>query len=299
MLTVQSTVYTSPIAKPAQPWRTFRRQYRRLGQAIAFTLCALLAVLYIFPFYWMIVTALKTDQQVFVWPPALWPATPQWQNFVEATRYIPFWLYMRNTLVICLITVVGTLISCTLIAYGFSRLRWPGRDAIFIIYLSTIMLPGQVTMIPLYVVFRNLGWVGTILPLVVPAFFGNAFFVFLLRQFFRTIPSELTDAARIDGANEFGILWHIMLPLTRPALFTVALFSFLNAYRDFLGPLVYLTEQSQWTISLGLQLFKNMYGAQWQLMMAASTLMMLPVIALFFVTQRTFVEGIATTGLNG
>jgi len=161
-----------------------------------------------------------------------------------------------------------------------------------------MMLPGQVTMIPLYIVFRKLGWVGTIAPLVVPTFFGNAFFVFLLRQFLMTIPLELTDAAHIDGANELGILWHIMLPLIKPALAAVALFTFLGNYRDFLGPLIYLTEQAQWTISLGLQMFKNMYGAQWQLMMAASALTMLPTIVLFFLTQRTFIEGITMTGIK-
>jgi len=289
----------SSAAQPRLSWHADRHRRERVVRTCAFIICTLVGLTYIFPFYWMIITALKTDQQIFQWPPLLWPTTPQWQNFVQATRYIPFWLYMKNTLVICLISIIGTLISCTLIAYGFSRIQWPGREVVFLIYLSTLMLPGQVTMIPLYVIFRSLGWVGTILPLVVPTFFGNAFFVFLLRQFFKTIPSELTDAARIDGANELGILWHIMLPLLKPALMTVALFTFLGAYRDFLGPLIYLTDQSQWTISLGLQLFKNMYGAQWQLMMAASALTMLPVMVLFFFTQRTFVEGITLTGIKG
>lgn len=289
----------SPATPPRLSWYADRHRRERVVRTGAFILCALVGFTYLFPFYWMIVTALKTDQQIFQWPPLLWPTTPQWGNFLQATRYIPFWTYMKNTLVICVLSIIGTLISCTLIAYGFARVRWPGREIVFIIYLSTLMLPGQVTMIPLYVIFRQLGWVGTILPLVVPSFFGNTFFVFLLRQFFKTIPNELTDAARIDGANELGILWYIMLPLIKPALMTVALFTFLGAYRDFLGPLIYLTDQSQWTISLGLQLFKNMYGAQWQLMMAASALTMLPVVVLFFLTQRTFVEGITLTGIKG
>ena len=289
----------SPITPPRLSWYADRHRREQVVRTGAFIICAIVGVTYLFPFYWMLVTALKTDQQIFQWPPLLWPTTPLWENFLQATRYIPFWLYMKNTLVICLLSIIGTLISCTLIAYGFARVRWPGREVVFIIYLSTLMLPGQVTMIPLYVIFRKLGWVGTILPLVVPSFFGNTFFVFLLRQFFKTIPQELTDAARIDGANELGILWYIMLPLIKPALMTVALFTFLGAYRDFLGPLIYLTDQSQWTISLGLQLFKNMYGAQWQLMMAASALTMLPVIVLFFLTQRTFVEGITLTGIKG
>lgn len=285
-------------SKSRQGWRASRQRRAQFVRGFAYTVCTLIGFMYVFPFYWMVITALKTDQQIFQWPPALVPTTPQWLNFIEATRYIPFWLYMKNTLVICLLAMVGTLISCTLVAYGFSRIRWPGREIVFLIYLSTLMLPGQVTMIPLYIIFRRLDWVGTILPLVVPTFFGNAFYVFLLRQFFMTIPLELTDAARIDGANELGILWHIMLPLLKPALTTVALFTFLGTYRDFLGPLIYLTEQAQWTISLGLQMFKNMYGAQWQLMMAASALTMLPTVVLFFLTQRTFIEGISMTGIK-
>jgi multiple sugar transport system permease protein len=288
-----------PLAsQPRVGWRASRQRQSRLVKGFAYVVCTLIGFMYVFPFYWMVITALKTDQQIFQWPPALIPPTPQWQNIGEATRYIPFWLYMKNTMVICLIAVVGTLTSCTLVAYGFARIRWPGRDLAFIIYLSTMMLPGQVTMIPLYIVFRTLGWVGTIAPLVVPTFFGNAFFVFLLRQFFMTIPLELTDAARIDGANELDILWRIMLPLIKPALAAVALFTFLGNYRDFLAPLIYLTEQSQWTISLGLQLFKNMYGMQWQLMMAASALTMVPTVVLFFLTQRTFIEGITMTGIK-
>jgi multiple sugar transport system permease protein len=206
---------------------------------------------------------------------------------------------MANTLLICVLAIVGTVTSCSLIAYGFARVRWPGRNTVFIVYLSTIMLPAQVTMIPLYIVFRQIGWIGTIWPLVVPAFFGNALYVFLLRQFFMTIPNELTDAARIDGASELGIFRRIMLPLLKPALATVALFTFVATYRDFLGPLIYLTEQNQWTISLGLKMFQNMYGAQWQLMMAAATLTMIPTVILFFLTQRTFIEGIALTGIKG
>jgi multiple sugar transport system permease protein len=287
-----------PASQPRVGWRASRQRQTRLVKGFAYVVCTLIGFMYVFPFYWMVITALKTDQQIFQWPPALVPTTPQWQNFIESTRYIPFWLYMKNTMVICLIAVAGTLISCTLVAYGFARIRWPGREIAFIIYLSTMMLPGQVTMIPLYIVFRKLGWVGTIAPLVVPTFFGNAFFVFLLRQFFMTIPLELTDAAHIDGANELGILWHIMLPLIKPALAAVALFTFLGNYRDFLGPLIYLTEQAQWTISLGLQMFKNMYGLQWQLMMAASALTMLPTVVLFFLTQRTFIEGITMTGIK-
>jgi multiple sugar transport system permease protein len=206
---------------------------------------------------------------------------------------------MWNTLVIAGLTVAGTVASSAIVAYGFARLRWPGRNLIFLIYLSTIMLPFQVTMIPLYVLFKTLGWTGTILPLVVPAFFGNVFYVFLLRQFYMTIPLELSEAARVDGSSELRTFWSIILPLTKPALIAVALFTFLASYKDFLGPLIYLNNQEQWTISLGLNMFKNQYGAQWQLMMAASTVALLPIIVLFFFAQRTFVEGITMTGVKG
>ncbi len=280
-------------------WLASKHHRERLQRWTAYLILSAVSVIYIFPFYWMVATSLKSDQEVFQWPPAWIPAVLHWENYPAALQYIPFWLYMKNTFVIAILSVIGTIASCTLIAYGFARLRWPGRDVVFIAYLSTLMLPFQVTMIPLYIVFRHLGWVGSYLPLVVPTFFGSPFYVFLLRQFYMTIPNELSDAARIDGCGELGIFWRIMIPLTKPALFTVALFTFLSQYSAFLGPLIYLTNQDQWTISLGLQLFKNMYGLQWQKMMAASTLTMLPPLVLFFFTQRTFVEGITLTGIKG
>jgi multiple sugar transport system permease protein len=291
------------IALPRTPdrinWRQNRLVRDRINKTIAYTICTAIAIAYVFPLYWLVVTALKTDAQIVELPPSLLPMTPQWQNFVLATTYIPFWQQMLNTFVLSAITILGTLISCTLIAYGFARVKWPGRNVVFVIYLSTIMLPAQVTMIPLYITYKDLGWIGTILPLVVPAFFGNALYVFLLRQFLMGIPEELSEAARIDGASELGILWRIMLPLLRPALATVALFTFVGVYRDFLGPLLYLQNEDQMTISVGLKMFQNQFGAQWQLMMAASTLAMLPTLVLFFLTQRTFIKGIALTGLKG
>lgn len=283
----------------AGDWRYNRIMQERIKKGIAYVICTIMAVIYVFPLYWLLVTALKTDSEVFQLPPTFLPLNPQWQNFSAATEYIPFWQYMGNTFIIAIVSIIGTLLSCTLIAYGFSRISWPGRNIMFVIYLSTIMLPAQVTMIPLYTIYRQIGWIGTFMPLVVPCFFGNALFVFLLRQFMMSIPTELSEAARIDGASEFGILRHVMLPLLRPALATVSLFTFVNVYRDFMGPLIYLSDQSQWTISLGLKLFQNMYGAQWQLMMAASTLAMVPILVLFFFTQKTFVEGISLTGIKG
>ncbi len=287
------------MATTAIPWQENRIIQDRIKRTIAYTIVIIMAVAYIFPLYWLLVTALKTDVEIFAQPPPIIPPNPQWHNFADSTTYIPFWRYMWNTIAISGLTVLGTVLSCTFIAYGFARIQWPGRNIVFLIYLSTIMLPSQVTLIPLYLIFKDLGWVGTFLPLVVPHFFGSALYVFLLRQFLLTIPQELSDAARIDGASELSILWHVMIPLMRPALAVVALFTFVQTYRDFLGPLIYLQNQQDWTISLGLKLFQNMYGAQWQLMMAASTLAMLPTIVLFFFTQKTFVRGIALTGLKG
>ena len=286
--------------QPTTPdWRHRRSFQQKLGKAVAYIICTVMAISFVFPLYWLVVSALKTDTEIFQLPPTFIPKDPQWQNFSKATTYIPFWRYMWNTMVIAGLNIVGTLVSCTVIAYGFARVRWAGRNVAFMIYLSTIMLPSQVTMIPLYIIYRNFGWIGSIKPLVVPAFFGNALYVFMLRQFMLSIPQEISEAARIDGASELGILWRVIIPLLKPALATVALFTFVANYRDFLGPLIYLQNQEQWTISLGLKMFQNQFGAQWQLMMAASTLAMLPTLILFFLAQKTFIKGIALTGIKG
>jgi multiple sugar transport system permease protein len=195
--------------------------------------------------------------------------------------------------------VAGTLLSAALPAYGFSRLRWKGRDALFFLMLATLMLPAQVTQLPVFLLFRALGWTGTFLPLIVPSFFGNAFSIFLLRQFFLTLPQELSDAARIDGCSEAGIFWRIVLPLSKPALATVALFAFIGAWTDFQGPLLYLHDERQYTLAIGLQAFQGRHGGQWNLLMAAATVVTLPLVAAFFFAQRTFIKGIAATGLKG
>lgn len=251
------------------------------------------------PFFWLISTSLKNDTQLFHFPPIWIPWPLKWSNYPKALAYIPFFTYVKNTLVISFLNVLGTVISCSLVAYSFARIPWKGRNFFFIVLLSTMMIPYQVTLIPVLIIFKHLGWVGSIKPLVVPAFFGSAFFIFLLRQFFMSIPMELSDAARIDGCSEFGIYWRVMLPLSRPAMATVMLFTFIGAWNDFLGPLIYLSDESQYTLSLGLQQFLSQHGAEWSLLMAASTVMILPIIILFFFTQRTFIQGIALTGIKG
>jgi multiple sugar transport system permease protein len=265
------------------------------------------SAIFLFPLVWMVSTSLKPIEETMTMPPRMWPSVAHWDNYVRAVTYqsdklgyVPFLEYTLNTLTICVLGVLGTVISNALIAYGFARIVWKGRDVLFALTLATMMIPGPVLMVPLYVIFRHLGWVGTPLPLWVPAWLGSAFNIFLLRQFFLTIPFELSDAARVDGCSEFRIFREIILPLAKPALAVVALFHFLHSWNDFLGPLIYLTDQRSFTLALGLQFYQSQHGGtEWNMLMAASTLVVLPVIVLFFFTQRTFIQGITVTGLKG
>lgn len=225
-----------------------------------------------------------------------WPWTPRQAD----GRTITGLTYLSNSLFVAVLAVFGTVSSSALVAYGLSRIRWKGREALFTVTLATMMVPFPVLMIPLYALFRNLGWIGTLMPLWVPAYFGSAFNIFLLRQFFSTIPQELSEAARIDGCSEFGTFWRIILPLARPALAVVALFTFLFVWNDFLGPLIFLNEPDTFTMALGLQQYQSQNGgSEWHLLMGASVLLVLPIILLFFFAQRTFIQGIATTGIKG
>ena len=266
--------------------------------ALSHLVLVVLGVSFALPFYWLMTTALKTDEQIFRVPPVWIPRPAVWENFPRALTHIPFALYTWNTLKICVLSVVGTTLSCALVAYSLAKVPWRGRNWIFYSLLATMILPGQVTMIPTFTIFKSLGWIGTTLPLWVPSFFGSAFNIFLLRQFFLTIPAELSDAARIDGCSDGGIFWRIVLPLSRPALATVALFTFIANWNDFLGPLLYLNDERSYTLSLGLQRFVSQHGAEWSLLMAASTVMTVPIIVLFFFAQRTFIQGISTTGMK-
>ena len=211
----------------------------------------------------------------------------------------PFFTQLKNTIIICLFAVFGTVLSSSLVAYGLSRINWKGRDTLFTIIISTMMLPGQVTMIPIFAIFVWLGWIDTFLPLIVPTFLGNAFFIFLLKQFFMTIPQELSEAARIDGCSEWQIYTRVIMPLTKPALATVGLFTFMNTWNDFMGPLIYLVDESKYTLSLGLSMFMGQYGSQYGMMMAISTLVTIPIVIMFFFTQKTFIQGITMSGIKG
>ena len=260
------------------------------------------------PLVWMTSTSLKTDAQIFpreheaARPFSLQSVVPhpvKWSNYPEALKAVPFGAYLRNTLTLCVLTVIGAVLSSAVVAYGFARLRFPGREWLFLLMISTMALPSQVTMIPVFALFRKLGWYGTFLPLIVPSFCGNPFFIFLLRQFFQTIPEELTEAARIDGAGEARIFSRLMLPLARPALATCALFQFLGAWNDFFGPLLYINEPSRYTVAYGLQQFMSSFGGEWAHLMAGATVFTVPIIVLFFLAQKTFIQGIATTGSKG
>jgi multiple sugar transport system permease protein len=284
-----------------------RRPGWKPQRGVALLGIVLICVGFALPFVWMLSTSLKPLDKTMAFPPQLLPHPPVWHNYVDAIRSdkIDFPLYTRNTLIIAVLTVLGTVMSSSVAAYGFAKIRFKGRGVLFAVMLSTMMIPFPVMMVPLFIVFRFIGdhtplqMLGTFEPLWVPAWFGNAFSIFLLRQFYLTVPDGLGEAARIDGCNEWGIFWRIMLPLSRPALAVVALFAFMSSWNNFLGPLIYLQNPQQFTLSLGLQAFESQQnGTDWNLLMAASALVMLPVIVLFFLTQKTFVQGIATTGLK-
>ncbi len=229
---------------------------------------------------------------------------PVWKNYPDALAFLPpetksGLVYVSNTLIICLLTIIGTILSSSMVAFGFARLRWPGRDALFVVLLATMMLPGAVTMMPVFLIFRAIGWIDTLKPLWVPAFFGSAFNVFLLRQFFLTIPNDLEDAAKIDGCSYMCIYWRIMLPLIKPALAALTIMTFMGSWNNFMGPLIYLSSPDRMPMAYALQLFQTAHGGEPGLLMAASTMMMLPVLVIFFMTQRYFIQGVTLTGIKG
>jgi multiple sugar transport system permease protein len=254
------------------------------------------------PVWWMISTSLKSMDEIMQYPPTIYPHEVYWSNYVKAwtSPAANFTRWLFNTLFITVFVVFGNVLANSFVAYGFAKIKFPGKNFLFAVVLATMMIPGFVTMIPQYILFAKLGWMNTYLPLIVPAFFGGAFFIFLLRQFFMTIPNELIDAAKMDGANHFYIWLRIMVPLAKPAIATIAIFSFNGAWNDFLGPLLYVNDESLYTLQIGLQTFKGTEQTQWNYLMAASLLVLLPVITLFFIFQRYFIEGMnLTAGTKG
>jgi multiple sugar transport system permease protein len=251
------------------------------------------------PLLWLILSSLKTDAQIFKFPPEWIPSPLTFKNYPGGLTFIPFWRELLNTSIICVCAVVGTIASCSLVAYGLARIKWRGGNALFYIILSTMMLPYQVTMVPVFVMFARIGWVDSLLPLIVPHFFGSAFYIFLMRQFFMTIPVEMTEAARIDGCSEWDIYRRIILPLSKPALAAVGLFAFMAMWNDYLGPLIYLADERKYTLSLGLASFSSQYGSYPGMLMAVTTVITVPIIVIFFFAQRTFIQGITLTGIKG
>jgi multiple sugar transport system permease protein len=310
-MATQSVTQQHSLPKPSERERQ-RRKTRPLGfqgwivAILKYAILLTLAITFLLPFYWMLSSAVKNDSQVYTVPPVWFPVPQQWNNFWDAWNSENYWLFTYNTVVMYAIpATIGTVLSSSLVAYSFSRLRWIGRDTLFVIVLTTLMIPGWVRLVPLFIIFKQIGWLNTFLPLVVPHFFGNAFFIFLLRQFFMSLPTELSDAARIDGANELQTMFRIILPLSVPALAVVALFTFMDAWNDYLGPLIYVNIEEKWVLALGVQRLRSAVAEignrqlAYPYLMAVSSLITLPIFLAFFFAQRTFIEGISVTGLKG
>ena len=284
---------------------------RLLLRMLVYALLSAGGFILLIPFFWMVSTAVKPEVQVFLYPPKWIPEPILWRNFADVltprpqhgtlTQYVgmPFFRNLSNTSFIVSMNIVGSLLSCSMAAFGFSRLRARLKRVLFIAVLATMMLPWQVLLIPQFILFRTLRWTNTFWPLTVPAFFRNAFYIFLLRQFFMTIPREIDDAARIDGCNSLQLFWHVILPLCKPALATVAIFSFMTHWNDFMGPLIYLDDPNKFTLALGLRQFQTMYGVRYNYLMAASTLVMLPCLIMFFSLQRYFIQGVVIYSFKG
>ena len=278
------------------------RPRRSLGRWLLYAVLLVGAVPTMLPFVWLLRSALMNDNQIFIAPPEWMPSPVEWANFTGALTAQPFARYFLNTMIIEVLTVVGTVLTCSVAAFSFARLRWRGRNIVFAMLLSSVMLPYAVTLIPTFVMWRSLGGLDTFAPLTVPAFFGGAgggvFSIFLLRQFFLTIPFELDEAAYIDGASPWKVFWTIIMPLSKPALVVVTIFTFIGTWNDFLDPLLYLSSEENYTLALGLASFQSVYTAQWGYLMAASAAVIAPIIALFFFLQRYFIEGVTLTGIK-
>lgn len=275
------------------------RGIRRLNHISGYTVVMVLAALFMIPLYWMFSTALKSSQQTFAIPPTWVPAPPQWSNFARVFEEVPFGRFYLNTFFLAFVNIVGHLVSVTLVAYGFARLRLPGRNILFLVMLSTLMIPYHVTLVPRFILFSKLGMINTYWPLILPAFTGSPFLIFLVRQYMMSIPFDLDEAAYIDGANRFDVFWRIILPLTRPALMLVIVFTFIDVWNDFLQPLIYLNDPDMFTVSLGLSFFQGARETNWNLLMAGSVLAMIPPLILFFFAQKQLIGGISVEGLKG
>ena len=279
-------------------WRS-RRTRRVVNAVIVYLVLTCGAVVFLIPFFWQLTSALKTNAQIFVYPIEWVPKPWVFDNFPQVWRVLPFGLFFRNTVFVTACVITARLLVNTVVAYGFARKEFWGRNVLFMILLGTMMIPYQVTMIPLFIIFRSLKWINTFAPLTVPEFFAHdAFSIFLMRQFFLTIPNELEESAVLDGARSFLVFRRIYLPLSKPALVSVGIFAFINTWNDFIQPLIYINSPKRYTLTLGLRLFRGEYTTDWNLLMSASVQVIIPCLIVFFLTQRYFVEGIALTGMK-
>jgi multiple sugar transport system permease protein len=287
----------------SRPLRNRYTPQRHMSQGLLYLVATILTLLFTGPFIWAILSSLKGPAEIYQFPPTWFPQEVHWENYSLIWEMAPLARFYANTILITVLATLGTLISATLVAYGFARFEFPGRDFLFLLVISTLILPDEVTIVPRFLLFRTLGWLDTYLPLTVPFYFGNAFSIFLLRQFIRTIPRALDEAAEIDGANELRILWNILLPIITPALATIAIFASLDAWNDFLHPLIFLRTTEKFTLALGLRFFQttaDMGGTPREaFLMAASLVVTLPPILLFISAQRYFIRGIALSGIKG
>lgn len=276
-----------------------RRWRRFLGDGLAYLVMTALAFVFMIPLFWMLSTAVKSRWEVFAWPPQWIPSPIHWENFSLVFQRVPLWRYAGNTLILVVGNIIGQVFAVPLVAYSFARLRFPGRNVLFFLMIATMMIPYQVTMIPLFTIFQRLGLTNTYVPLILPAFFGGPFFIFLMHQYIKTLPRDLDDAARIDGAGTWAILYEIILPLCKPPMTIVLVYTFWYTWNDFLHPLIYLNDVTKFTIQLGLAMFRGRFDVEWNLLMAATLLAVLPLLVVYFFAQRHLIGGIASVGLKG
>jgi multiple sugar transport system permease protein len=305
MQTTASSPQLSEVERKAATQRRQRQWGHLANRLLMHLVLLLLSIMALAPVLWMISSSLKASTEIFVIPIRWIPETPRWENYATAFQRAPLWLYFWNTMIVCIWAVIGTVISAALVAFSFSRLRWPGRDFFFALLLATMMLPAIILIVPRFLMFSRLftwpyPWIGTFLPLIIPTFFAiHGLYVFLLRQFFLSIPVELEDAARIDGASTLRILWQIFIPLSQPVIITVVVLTFMQFYNEFLEALIYLKPET-WTLAVGIRAMNDAaYATSWELVFATGVFMLAPMVILFFAAQRYFVEGATMSGFGG
>lgn len=279
--------------------KTLRHKRLSIGAALKHTILILGAFTMVAPFIWMMLSSLMTNAEMFYFPPKWLPSEPMWQNYVETVNTMPFLLFTWNTTFIAVTGTFGMLLVSSVAAYAFARMRFPGRTVVFSVLMACMMIPGQVTMIPTFLIMRKLGWVNTFLPLIVPMFFGSAYCIFMMRQFYATIPLELEDSAKIDGCGRLRIIFQILVPLSKPALATLGVFTFMGKWNDLLGPVIYLNDYNKMTLPVGLAMFKGQYLTKYNLLMCGAVITILPILVIYLFTQRYFTQGIVMTGLKG